>query len=262
MIRRDVERALASRHATPLAGVGAAGVTRRPLSPMRRAIARRMMQSLQSTAQMTGFGRIDMTDAVAWRAALVASHPEPRITFTDIVVKACACLLREFPELNSYIDGDDVVAWSDVHVGVAVAIDGGLVVPVIRHVDRLALADIAAYRQALIERARTGRLTPADVDGGTFTVSNFGSYGGDFETAILNAPQSALLGIGRISEEPAVRNGQIVIRQMMMVSLTFDHRLIDGALAGRFRSRLREQLERPALMQAWLEKNEARDARP
>jgi pyruvate/2-oxoglutarate dehydrogenase complex dihydrolipoamide acyltransferase (E2) component len=212
---------------------------------------------------MTGFGRIDMTDAVAWRTALLAASPEaePRITYTDVFVKACACLLREFPELNSYIDGDDVVTWNDVHVGMAVSVDGGLIVPVIRHADRLALADIAAYRQALIERARNGRLAPADVSGGTFTVSNFGSYGGDFETAILNTPQSALLGIGRISEEPAVRNGQIVIRQMMMISLTFDHRLIDGALAGRFRARLRGLMEQPALMGAWLQSNDARDAR-
>ncbi|MFO1376342.1 MAG: dihydrolipoamide acetyltransferase family protein [Steroidobacteraceae bacterium] len=270
--RRDVEHAIAARassrqplrDAAPANGVDAAGAARRPLTAMRRAIAQRMMQSLQSTAQMTGFGRIDMTDAVAWRTALLAAHPEvePRVTYTDIVVKACACLLREFPELNSFIDGDDVVTWTDVHVGIAVSVDGGLVVPVIRHADRLALAEIAAYRQALIERARSGRLAPADVEGGTFTVSNFGSYGGDFETAILNAPQSALLGIGRITEEPAVRDGQIVIRRLMMISLTFDHRLIDGARAGRFRARLREYLEHPALMQGWLESGDPPEARP
>jgi pyruvate/2-oxoglutarate dehydrogenase complex dihydrolipoamide acyltransferase (E2) component len=124
------------------------------------------------------------------------------------------------------------------------------VVPVLRHVDRLSLVELAQQREQLIDRARSGKLLPDEMSGGSFTLSNFGSYGGDFETPILNAPQSALLGIGQISDEAVVREGQVVARPMMMISLTFDHRLIDGALAGRFRSRLRELLEQPALMLA------------
>lgn len=271
ILKRDVERVLAERTvskaspvvaATPAPVPAAAAVappsvdasttTRQPLTAMRRAISTRMSQSLASTAQMTGFGKVDMTEMTQWRTDLVAALPAdaPRITYTDIVTKACAGLLREMPEFNSYIDGDEVVAWKDVHIGIAVAVDGGLLVPVIHHADRLSLRAIAARRTELIDRARTGRITPDDMAGGTFTVSNFGSYGGDFETPILNAPQSALLGIGGITDEAVVRDKQIVIRAMMMLSLTFDHRLIDGAVAGRFRARLRELLEIPPLMLA------------
>ncbi len=219
---------------------------------MRRAISQRMGQSLAGTAQMTGFGKVDMTDMVRWRSELLDALPadSARITYTDIVTKACAGLLREMPELNSYIDGDEVVTWTDINVGIAVAVDGGLLVPVIHRADRLSLREIAARRVTLIDRARSGRIEPNDLAGGTFTVSNFGSYGGDFETPILNTPQSALLGIGGITDEAVVRNGEIVIRAMMMLSLTFDHRLIDGAVAGRFRARLRELLECPPLMLA------------
>ncbi len=252
ILKRDVEKALATNSDAPAVSPGAA--SRRPLTAMRKAISQRMAHSLASTAQMTGFGKVDMTDVVEWRAGLLnlLSPEAPRPTYTDIVVKACAALLRELPILNSYIDGNDVVTWEDVNVGIAVAIDGGLLVPVIRNADRLSLLEIAAERVALIERARSGKIAPRDLEGGTFTVSNFGSYGGDFETPILNAPQSALLGIGRIADEPAVRDKQIVIRAMMMMSLTFDHRLIDGADAGKFRSRLRDLLEQPSHLLAQL----------
>lgn len=252
ILKRDVEKALATNSASPAASPGAA--SRRPLTAMRKAISQRMAHSLASTAQMTGFGKVDMTDVVEWRAGLLnlLSPEAPRPTYTDIVVKGCALVLRELPILNSYIDGSDVVTWEDVNVGIAVAVDGGLLVPVIRNADRLSLLEIAAERVALIERARSGKIAPRDLEGGTFTVSNFGSYGGDFETPILNAPQSALLGIGRIADEPAVRDKQIVIRAIMMMSLTFDHRLIDGADAGKFRSRLRDLLEQPSHLLAQL----------
>lgn len=274
ILKRDVERAVADRvgaeAAPPPAAISPAPTTarmsvsvsppppdtspttRQPLSAMRRAISQRMSQSLASTAQMTGFGKVDMTQMVGWRTELLATLPAdaPRITYTDIVTKACAGLLREMPDLNSYIDDDERVTWNDIHIGIAVAVDGGLMVPVIHHADRLPLRAIAARRIELIDRARSGRITPDDMAGGTFTVSNFGSYGGDFETPILNMFQSALLGIGGITDEPVVRNKQIVIRAMMTLSLTFDHRLIDGAVAGRFRAKLRELLESPALMLA------------
>ncbi len=189
---------------------------------------------------------------MAWRRALVEREADlgVRNTYTDLLLKACACVLRDLPEINAYIDGDDIVTLADIHIGLAVAVDGGLVVPVLRHVDRLSLVELAQQREQLISRARSGKLLPDEMSGGSFTLSNFGSYGGDFETPILNAPQSALLGIGQISDEAVVREGQVVARPMMMISLTFDHRLIDGALAGRFRSRLRELLEQPALMLA------------
>lgn len=261
VLRRDVLAAAAVQARAPAQALtppapnslpAAPSAQRRPMSAMRRTISQRMMHSLHSSAQMTGFGRIDMGQAVAWRRALVEREADlgVRITYTDLLLKACACVLRDLPEINAYIDGDDIVTLADIHVGLAVAVDGGLVVPVLRHVDRLSLVELAQQREQLIGRARSGKLLPDEMSGGSFTLSNFGSYGGDFETPILNAPQSALLGIGQISDEAVVREGQVVARPMMMISLTFDHRLIDGALAGRFRSRLRELLEQPALMLA------------
>ena len=270
ILKRDVEAAPQAAPGRPPAVVGASAAsalstksnppatpappTRRPLSGMRKAIAKRMMQSLSTKAQMTGFGRVDMQEATKLRASLVAAESElgARITYTDIVLKAAATVLAAMPEMNAYIDGDEIVSWSEVSIGLAIAVDGGLIVPVIRNVDRLTLVELSLARQALIAKARAGKLGREDVDGGTFTLSNFGSYGGDFETPILNAPQSALLGIGQISDEAVVRDKQIVIRPMMSISLTFDHCLIDGALAGEFRARFKALMEQPALLLARL----------
>jgi len=228
--------------------------TRRPMTAMRKAIAQRMMQSLASKAQMTGFGRVDMAEVTRLRETLVdaADTLGVRITYTDLVLKAAATVLAAMPEMSAWIEGDDIVSWNAVHIGLAVSVNGGLIVPVIRHVDQLSLVELSHARLALIDKARSGKLTRADVDGGTFTLSNFGSYGGDFETPILNAPQSALLGIGQIRDEAVVRDKQIVIRPMMSISLTFDHCLIDGAMAGEFRSRFKALLEQPALLLARL----------
>jgi len=269
VLRRDVEAALAERKAkasrdtaaapavprhVPSDASGATGViaARRPLAGMRRAIALRMMTSLQSSAQMTGFGRIDMTEAVRLRAACIGREAElgVRITYTDIVLKAAANVLASMPSMNSSIVGEEIVNWGEVNIGLAVALDDGLVVPVIRNADGKSIAEIGVERRDLMQRARAGRLGREELHSGTFSLSNFGSYGGDFETPILNPPQSALLGIGAITDEPVVRDGQIVIRPMMTISLTFDHRLIDGAVAGRFRAQLRSALESPLVMMA------------
>lgn len=266
VLRRDVDAEIARRAASPrpamapsaivspspAAAPPGAGDRTRPLAGIRRGIAQKMMQSLQTTAQMTGFGRVDMAEAVKLREACLKAEADlgVRVSYTDIVLKACADVLATMPEINSSIVGDEIVTWGNVNVGLAVALDEGLIVPVIRNADRKSIADIARERIDLAARARAGRLSRDDLDGGTFSLSNFGSYGGDFETPILNAPQSALLGIGAIADEPVVRNGQIVIRPMMTISLTFDHRLIDGAVAGRFRTRLRGALENPYAMMA------------
>lgn len=266
VLRRDVDREISRRDAasapqmqavpsgaaaTPAGGNGEAT---RPLAGMRRAIAQRMMQSLSSTAQMTGFARVDMAETVRLRKACVAAEQElgVRVSYTDIVLKACAQALAAMPQINASIVGDRIVTWGDVNIGLAVALDDGLIVPVIRNADRKSIVQIALERLELAANARAGALSREDLEGGTFSLSNFGSYGGDFETPILNAPQSALLGIGAITDEPAVRDGQIVIRPMMTMSLTFDHRLIDGAIAGRFRARVREMLESPYSMMARL----------
>ena len=245
---RPVTAAVAAAVAPMRVATPTGSFSRTPMSSMRKAIAQRMTQSLTSKAQMTGFGRIDMAEAVKLRESLVAAEKElgARITFTDLVIKAAATVLAGMPEINATIDGNDIVTWSDINIGLAVAVDGGLMVPVVRNADRLNLVETSLARQALIAKSRAGKLTREDVEGGTFTVSNFGSYGGDFETPILNAPQSALLGIGQITDEAVVVDKQIVIRPMMSISMTFDHCLIDGSVAGLFRSRFKAMLEQPA----------------
>jgi pyruvate/2-oxoglutarate dehydrogenase complex dihydrolipoamide acyltransferase (E2) component len=250
ILKRDVEAAIANKKISTNKSQAVDTLTRRPMTAMRKAIAQRMMQSLATKAQMTGFSRIDMTQATNLRESLVsiAQTLGVRITFTDIVLKAAATALAEMPEMNAWIEGDDVVSLNAVNIGLAVSVNGGLIVPVIRHVDQLTLVELSMARMALIEKARMGKLSRQDIEGGTFTLSNFGSYAGNFETPILNGPQSALLGIGQISDEPVVRDKQIVIRPMMPVSLTFDHCLIDGAMAGEFRSRFMSLLEQPAFL--------------
>jgi pyruvate/2-oxoglutarate dehydrogenase complex dihydrolipoamide acyltransferase (E2) component len=257
ILMRDVDAAAAAAPVQPAvpgraAAAGSTPSTRRPMSSLRRAIAQRMSQSLASSAQMTGFGTVDMTEVARWREAMLAEEERlgARITFTDFCLKAAATVLEQMPEINSYIDGNEIVTWNEINIGLAVAIDDGLIVPVIRNVDRLGLAELSNARKALIEKARAGQLARDDIEGATFTLSNFGSYGGDIETPILNPPQSALLGIGEITEQPVVRNGEIVIRKMMGISLTFDHRLIDGAVAGAFRKRFKGLLEETALWMA------------
>ncbi len=254
--KRDVEAATSGtpvQHAEPVRSApDPSPSTRKPLSGMRRAIARRMTLSLATSAQMTGFGTVDMTATKKWREALVKESDRlgARITITDIVIKAAAAVLAEMPEINSYIDGDEIVTWTAVNIGFAVALDDGLIIPVVHNADRLKLVEISRLRAGLIDKARAGKLNRDEVEGGTFSLSNFGSYGGDFETPILASPQSALLGIGQITDQAVVRDGQIVIRAMMSMSLTFDHRLIDGAVAGHFRSRFKALLEEPALWMA------------
>jgi pyruvate/2-oxoglutarate dehydrogenase complex dihydrolipoamide acyltransferase (E2) component len=259
VLRRDVDQAIQRQAEVPeqvqiqVEATGP-GPLRRPLAGLRRTIARNMMQSLQMSAQMTAFARVDMAEVVALRASCVANERAlgVRVTFTDIVLKACAIVLARMPDINASIIGDEIVTWDHVNIGLAVALDDGLIVPVIKDADHKSLIEIAHERIDLAARARAGRLGQQDATGGTFTLSNFGSYGGDFETPLLNPPQSAILGIGAITDEVVAKEGQIVIRPMMMLSMTFDHRLIDGAVAGRFRAELRALLERPATMLAGL----------
>ncbi|MEI6798695.1 MAG: dihydrolipoamide acetyltransferase family protein [Pseudomonadota bacterium] len=260
ILRRDVDAAISQRRAAPTPRAesrlpnAALELHRRPLSSLRKTIARNMMQSLSSTAQMTAFGRVDMAEVVAFRASCVANETDlgVRVSFTDIIVKACAVVLARMPQINASIIGDEVVTWAQVNIGLAVALDDGLIVPVIHKADQKSVVEIAHHRLDLAGRARSGQLGRDDLQGGTFTVSNFGSYGGDFETPLLNPPQSAILGIGAITDEVVVHKGQIAIRPMMMLSMTFDHRLIDGSVAGRFRNELRALLENPATMLASL----------
>jgi len=173
----------------------------------------------------------------------------PHVSATVLLVKAVAWALRRHPWLNSRLQGEEIHLLSEVNVGVAVALDEGLIVPVVRHADEKGIAAIAAEVHDLATRARQGRLTPADVTEGTFTISNLGPFGVEQFTAIINPPQTAILAVGAIQREPAVdEEGHIVVRRMAHLTLCADHRVVDGAVAARFLVDLRRILEKPSLL--------------
>jgi pyruvate dehydrogenase E2 component (dihydrolipoamide acetyltransferase) len=214
------------------------------LTGMRGVIARRMLESLQTSAQLTLTTDADVTTLVAQRTAL-RDQFDP--TYTDLLIKAAALALRKHPRLNAMVIGQEIRLLPDIHIGVAVALDDGLVVPVVRNADRKPLGAIAREVAELVQRARAGKLTMAEISGGTFTVTNLGGFGIDAFTPILNPPEAAILGVGRIVERLARRTVDLVWRQMMVLSLTIDHRVVDGAPAAAFMQTLRELLERPEL---------------
>jgi len=202
-----------------------------PLRGMRKVIAERMHQSLQGSAQLTISTEADVTQLIDRRQEV---RQEFNVTYTDFIVQACAHALRQHPRMNAHLEGDIIRANNDIHVGLAVALDEGLIVPVVRDADKKSLKDIAAEAKTLAEKARASQLKLEEVSGGTFTVSNLGMYGVDAFTPIINAPQSGILGVGRIVEKPVIHRGEVTRRSMMVLSLTFDHRVIDGAPAGAF----------------------------
>jgi pyruvate dehydrogenase E2 component (dihydrolipoyllysine-residue acetyltransferase) len=225
--REDVEAALAA-PAPPSV----------PLRGMRKTIAERMFKSLQSTAQLTITTEADVT-ALVNRCEQLKSDFHP--TYTDLIVAAVAAVLPAHPRLRVTVDGGSIRSHDEIDIGIAVALDEGLIVPVIRNADRKALAEIAAESRSLAERARAGTLGVEDVSGGVFTITNLGMYGVDAFTPIIHQPQVAILGVGRIVQKPAVHEGRIEIRSLMTLSLTFDHRVVDGAPAAAF---LRDVAER------------------
>lgn len=239
--------------APPLPATAAAPgtVQRIPLSPMRRVIGQRMAASAFTAPHVTLTTEADVTDLVALRRAL---HEEsqrrggPGITYTDLFVRIVARALQDHPHLNGRLENDTIVLEPDAHVGIAVALADGLVVPVIRHAGRLGLAAIAGERHRLVQAARADALSPDDVHGGTFTITNLGQYEIDAFTPIINPPQTAILGLGRIVAKPAVYEGQVAVRSMMVLSLSFDHRVVDGAPAAAFVQRIKQLAERPELL--------------
>jgi pyruvate dehydrogenase E2 component (dihydrolipoamide acetyltransferase) len=215
----------------------------------RRTIASRMMESHLTTAPVTLSTTVDMTNLVSLRTqfrAVSAATGVPIPGFTDFVIKLVSLTLREHPAMNSRWDADGVSPNNDIHVGIAVDTDSGLVVPVIRHADQLSVRRLSQQSRDLIDRARARRLTAAEMQQGTFTVTNLGALGIDVFTPIINIPQCAVLGMGRILRQPVVVDDQIVIRDMMTLSLTFDHRIVDGAPAARFLQSLSRAIENPA----------------
>ena len=229
----------------------APGATVVPFCGMRKTIADRMHASLAEMAQLTIGMDVPVDRAVALRTELGDAAAElagPVPTYTDLVVAAVARALRDHPRLNSRLTGAGIELLPDVHIGIAVALDDGLVVPVVRHADRLGLFDLAARSAALAGAARAGRLGVADLEGATFCVTSLGMYGVDFFTPVVNPPNAAILGVGRIRTETRWRDGRPEPGAVVTLSLTWDHRLLDGAPAARFLQRVADLLARPTVL--------------
>jgi pyruvate dehydrogenase E2 component (dihydrolipoamide acetyltransferase) len=223
-----------------------------PLAGMRRIIAERMSRSVREAPQFTVSIDVEMGRAMAIvedLAAWAEREGGPRVTLTALLVKACAWALRRHPALNATLEGEEILEWEDVNIGVAVAVPEGLVVPVIPEADRRGVWEIARMLEEKVGQAREGRLRPEDVQGGTFTLSNLGMYGIDRFTAILNPPQAGILAVGRVAKRPVVGEGdEVVVRPVATLTLTADHRVIDGAQAAQFMDDLRWVLERPGIL--------------
>jgi 2-oxoglutarate dehydrogenase E2 component (dihydrolipoamide succinyltransferase) len=218
------------------------------MSRLRQTIARRLKDAQNSAAMLTTFNDVDMSAVMKLRGDykdLFEKRHGVKLGFMGFFVRACLQALRDVPAVNAEIDGTDIIYKNYYHIGVAVGTDKGLVVPVVREADRLNLAEIEARINDFGKRARDGRLSIEEMQGGTFTISNGGVYGSLLSTPILNAPQSGILGMHRIEERPVVRNGQIVIRPMMYLALSYDHRIVDGKEAVTFLVRVKECLEDP-----------------
>ena len=223
----DVERAIAEKP--------------KAMSKMRQVIGQRLTQSVVTQPHFFVTVSVDMTDLIAYRTQLKAAGAP--YTVTDFISQAVVLTLKEFPDVNSSTDGKSVRWNSRVNLGVAVSLEQGLVVPVIRHADNLTLAEINAASKALAEKARAGKLAPDEMTGSTFTISNMGMLNVENFTAIINTGEAAILAIASTSSQPAVRDGKVVVRQLMKITLSSDHRIVDGALAARFINAIKAKLE-------------------
>ena len=262
IVREDVERAIAARRQAPSPERRAPSAEHReerkpvpeviPLTGIRKVIFDRMGQSWREAARVTLFAEADMSEMAALRQAKGADWERRfgvKPSYSDLIHLTVAKALREEPRINCRLDGQAVRIRREVHLSFAVDLGEGLVAAVIRDADTRTLGDLAMIARDLAERARAGKLVPDEMSDGTFTVSNLGGVGVEAFTPIINPPQAGILGVGKILEKPVVRNGGIHIRSMMMLSLVFDHRLVDGAPAGRFLAKVKDLLENPG----WIE---------
>jgi len=259
-MKDDVARAFAAAASTP-APAPATAAPRAPVSAdnasreervkmtrLRQTIAKRLKDSQNTAAMLTTYNEVDMTEVMAvrkeYKDAFEKKHGA-RMGFMSFFTKACCHALKEVPEVNAEIDGTDIVYKNYVHMGIAAGTPTGLVVPVIRDADAMSFAEIEKAIAEKGARARDGKLTMAEMQGGTFTISNGGVYGSLMSSPILNPPQSGILGMHKIQERPMAINGQVVIRPMMYLALSYDHRIVDGKGAVTFLVRVKEALEDP-----------------
>lgn len=242
----DVQRALASQPAHPPSQPQAGTVV--PLQGMRKRIAERMQASYQQAPHVTFNVRADMSlmlQALEKYTQQIGEDRQKRVTLTALLVKVTALTLRQYPYLNSALIGENIHLLPDINIGVAVALPEGLIVPVIHHSDHLAIPAMAEHLNDLAGRARSGSLTPQDVAQGTFTITNLGPFGIESFTAIINPGQSAILAIGAVQDEIIPVNGEAIIRPMMHMTLSADHRVVDGVVAAQYLRDLKDNLENP-----------------
>ena len=226
-------------------------ITRKPMSPIRQRIASHLLAAKQNTAMLTTFNDIDMTRVQALRAQFKESFKEKygiSLGMMSFFIKACVEALNEFPQVNAFVDNKDFVYHHYYHIGVAIGSGKGLVVPVIRHADQLNFAELEQAIVDFVNKVKESRLELSDLEGGTFTISNGGVFGSLLSTPILNMPQSGILGMHRIEKRPVAIEDQMVIRPMMYVALSYDHRIIDGREAVTFLKRIKEYIENPERM--------------
>ena len=226
-------------------------VSRKPMSPIRQRIAARLLEAKHSTAMLTTFNEIDMSNLMAIRKQYKEAFKQKygvNLGMMSSFIKACVEALKELPQINAFIDGKDFIEHHYYHIGVAVGSERGLVVPVIRHADQLSFAGLEQSIVDYVKKIQENRLELADLEGGTFTISNGGVYGSLLSTPILNTPQSAILGMHKIEKRPVVIDDEVVIRPMMYVALSYDHRIVDGREAVTFLKRIKEFVENPERM--------------
>jgi 2-oxoglutarate dehydrogenase E2 component (dihydrolipoamide succinyltransferase) len=239
------------RPAAPALSGNGARETREAMTTRRKRIAEHLLEAQHATAHLTTFNEIDMSAVEALRGRVkekIEKEYGVRLSFMPFFVKACCQALKQFPVVNAQIDGESIVYRHYVHMGIAVASDAGLVVPNVKDADRKGMLQIAQEIVDIAKRARDGKLTMDDLTGGTFTITNGGVFGSLISTPIINYPQVGILGLHKIQERPVVVNGEIVVRPMMYVALSYDHRIIDGQQAVLFLVRVKELLEDPALL--------------
>ena len=219
-----------------------------PMNSIRKVIAKRMVQSKFTAPHIYFFNDVDMEKLLTLREEILAEFEENegiRISINDFLIKAVALTLREYPVLNSMVSGEEFRIFPEINVGLAVAMEDGLIVPAVPRADQLGLGEIARCRADMVDRARQAKLTIEEMERGTFTISSLAQFDITFFTAILNPPQSGILTVGKVEEKPVVRNGQVIIRRMMKEGLSVDHRIIDGAVAAQFLQSLKKKLENP-----------------
>jgi 2-oxoglutarate dehydrogenase E2 component (dihydrolipoamide succinyltransferase) len=253
---REIQAASAKIAPPVVAGESAAAAaaeetSRKPMTPIRQRIAARLLEARQSTAMLTTFNDVDMSRVMEIRSRYKDAFQKKydvSLGFMSLFIKAAVEALKEFPEINAFIDGNEIVYHHFYHIGVAIGTGRGLVVPVIRHCEKLSLARMEQAIVDYVTKIKENRLDLADMEGGTFTITNGGVFGSLLSTPILNTPQSGILGMHRIEKRPVVLEDQIVVRPMMYLALSYDHRIVDGREAVTFLRRIKEFLENPERM--------------